>query len=228
MNENAVFAMIHAQAQRISQHKAKPVRIAINGIEGTGKTVFATALTTFINQSGNHAMQVSIDGFHFNKAHRYKQGRNSAKGYYEDSYDEQGFVDKVLIRSQETPASIYMASHDLETDEYLDQTPMSIPDDIILITDGAYLFKPIYRPHWDIKIYLKTDFGTALQRGAERDAPSLGGFEVAAEKFRERYHKASAIYIENNEPETLADLIVDNTDFNELVVLQNRFEMQDK
>jgi uridine kinase len=98
--------------------------------------------------------------------------------------------------------------------------PVCITDDTILITDGAYLFKPIYRDHWDLKIYLKTDFDTALDRGIKRDAELLGGYRSAIDKYKNRYHAASKIYNDENTPEIQADIIIDNTDFYKPVVIK--------
>lgn len=100
MKEVEIFNLIEKNLDKIFSQKQKPVRVAINGIEGTGKTVFVNKLNKFLNEKNKKAIQVSIDGFNFNKKHRYKQGRDSAKGYYEDAYDEIGFVEKVLIPSQ--------------------------------------------------------------------------------------------------------------------------------
>lgn len=205
----------------IQSQKNKPIRIAINGIEGTGKTVFAQKLTAYLLSQGIKALQVSIDGFHFNRERRYKQGRDSAKGYYEDSYDEIGFIEKVLKSSQSKTPNYTAATHDLESDEYLDLQPIEIEQQSVLITDGAYLFKPNYRKHWDLKIYLKTSFETAMKRGIERDKETLGGWEQTQEKFEKRYHKASKIYLNENKPEQIADMIIDNSDFEDLSILKN-------
>lgn len=214
-----VYKTITNRITRILEKKAKPVRIAINGIEGTGKTTFAEKLVKYLNENNFTALHVSIDGFHFNKAHRYKQGRDSAKGYYEDSYNEIAFVEKVLKLSQADIPSYISATHDLETDEYLSLEAKVIPANTIIVTDGAYLFKPIYQEHWDLKIYLKTDFNTALLRGVKRDLSLFGNEAETIKKFKERYHAASKLYLDEVKPESLADLIIDNTNFEKMIVL---------
>jgi uridine kinase len=221
MTEEEIFETIKESIVSIRKRKTKPIRVAINGVEGTGKTVFAGKLTEYLNSENINAKQISIDGFHFNKEVRYKQGRHSAKGYYEDSYDEIAFIEKVLKSSQSEIPNITKAIHDLETDEYLNLKPTEIDNETILITDGAYLFKPKYRKHWDLKIYLKTDFKTALFRGMNRDIELLGGLKAAKEKYDNRYHKASKIYIDENKPEEQADLIIDNTVFENLKIIKN-------
>lgn len=219
-NEYDVFAKIKQQIERIRSKKNKPLRVAINGIEGTGKTIFTKKLTRYLNSKELKAIHISIDGFHFNKAHRYRQGPNSAIGYYQDSYNEQAFIDKVLISSQKERPDYTPATHDLISDEYLEIKPIDLPSNAVLITDGAYLFKPIYRKHWDLKIYLKTDYQIALQRGIQRDKEHLNGYESAKDKFIKRYHAASHIYINQCMPEEQADIIIDNTKFNKLRIVK--------
>lgn len=109
----------------------------------------------------------------------------------------------------------------METDEYLNLKPTEIDNETVLITDGAYLFKSKYRNHWDLKIYLKTDFKTALLRGMNRDVELLGGLKATKEKYDNRYHKASKIYIDKNKPEEQADIIIDNTEFEDLRIIKN-------
>lgn len=221
MIENEVFEVIKSKILNIQKNKAKPIRVAINGIEGTGKTVLANKLTEFLKAENLNAIHVSIDGFHFNREIRYKQGENSAKGYYEDSYDEMAFVEKVLKASQEETPNYTTATHDLITDEYVDLVPIQMENNAVLITDGAYLFKPNYREYWDLKIYLKTSFEIAMNRGIERDKELLGGFEITKEKFGQRYHKSSQMYLDENQPEQHADVIIDNSHFDDLKLLKH-------
>jgi len=216
MKQIEAFSLVRDKIDKIQAAKSKPVRVAINGIEGTGKTTFAIRFVEYLKAQSCSAFHVSIDGFHFNKNKRYKQGRDSADGYYEDSYNEAAFVDKVLKMSQGDPPRYISATHDLSTDEYLNLKPQSLPDKAVIVTDGCYLFKPIFNPFWDLRIYLKTDFNTALERGAQRDRHVLGGYDEAKKKFGLRYHAASKRYLSEVSPEALADIIIDNTDFEDL------------
>jgi uridine kinase len=198
--------------------KNTPFRVAINGIEGVGKTMFAENFVQFLQEQNIPAFHVSVDGFHHPKKIRYQQGRDSAKGYFEDSYDEEAFAKKVLKQSQED-FSFIPATHDLETDEYIFPEKNSVPSNAVLVTDGAYLFKEVYLPHWDAKIYLKASFEIARKRGAKRDAETLGGVEEAEKKFLARYHAASQMYIDQINPEEKADIIIDNSDFENPLIL---------
>ncbi len=218
MIETEVFELLKKMILEIQQKKQKVVRVGINGIEGTGKTVFCSKLTEYLVLNKLDAIQVSIDGYHNTKEIRYKQGRDSAKGYYEDGYCEIEFVEKVLKSSQNEKPNYVEMIHDLETDKILNLEPKKLSHNSIILTDGAYLFKEIYAEHWDLKIYLKTDFETASKRGIRRDSEKLGGFEIAKEKYQNRYHLASKMYVEEFEPENKADIVINNSDFENLKI----------
>ena len=63
------------------------VRVAIDGVDGAGKTTFANELADVIRTLERPVIQASVDGFHNPKAVRYRRGRSSPKGYFEDSYN---------------------------------------------------------------------------------------------------------------------------------------------
>ncbi len=221
MKRDQIFSILCNEIKTVHASKSNPMRLAINGIEGTGKTHFAQAFVKYLNNHEVNAVHVSIDGFHFNQKFRYRQGRDSAKGYYEDSYDEAAFVEKVLLLSQQNPPQYIEATYDLLTDRYLDLPPKTLMDDSVIVTEGCYLFKPVFNAYWDFRLYLKTDFETALERGAMRDQESLGGYERAKDKFKRRYHAASQHYLSQINPEAHADLIIDITDFEDLKIVTN-------
>ncbi len=220
MNSSDLFEIIKKRIIDIHNISKKPVRVAVNGIEGTGKTVFTKNLTDFLLQNVLKAVHVSIDGFHNVSRIRYMQGRDSAKGYYEDAYNESEFVLKVLKSSQLEEPEVTKEVHDMNTDSILIEDPIKIDTDTIILTDGSYLFKNAYRKYWDLKIYLQTDFKTAKTRGVNRDSESFGGSDIAREKYDNRYHKASRIYIEECKPQEFADIVIDNTDLDNLLLIK--------
>ena len=60
-----------------------------------------------------------------------------------------------------------------------------------------------------------------MARGIKRDETALGGLSQAKKKFEERYHAASLLYQNENRPDQLADLIVDNSNFDNLEIVKN-------
>ena len=82
----------------------------------------------------------------------------------------------------------------------------------MLVVDGSFLQKPELRDGWDVVVYLRTSFAAAAERGARRDAATLGGLDAARAAFRDRYHAAQRRYLSECAPETTADVVIDVED----------------
>ena len=78
------------------QYRGGRVLLAVDGIDGAGKSVFADGLADVFAEAGATVFRSSIDGFHRPRAERYRRGRRSPEGFYRDSYDYQTFR-RVLI-----------------------------------------------------------------------------------------------------------------------------------
>jgi len=55
-------------------------------VDGAGKTTFADALAAFLQQQ-REVIRVAVDDFHHVRAIRYRRGRNSAEGFWFDSFN---------------------------------------------------------------------------------------------------------------------------------------------
>src|SRR5690242_2540174 len=62
-------------------------RIAIDGVDGSGKTTFANELAEVVANLGRSVIRASVDGFHNPSVIRYARGRQSPVGFFEDSYN---------------------------------------------------------------------------------------------------------------------------------------------
>ena len=73
-----------------------PIRIGIDGVDGSGKTFFADAFAQYLQRLNRSIIRSTIDTFHNPKKIRYQQGENSPKGYYEDSFNIDGLIENLL------------------------------------------------------------------------------------------------------------------------------------
>lgn len=72
-------------------HPTGIVRVAIDGVDGAGKTTLADALAPLVAAQGRAVVRASVDDFHHPRALRYARGRHSPDGFYLDSYDYDSF-----------------------------------------------------------------------------------------------------------------------------------------
>src|SRR5687768_17695334 len=78
------------------QNAGGRVIVAVDGIDGAGKTVFADGLAETFAETGAAVFRASIDDFHRPRSERYARGRMSPEGFYRDSFDYPTFR-RVLV-----------------------------------------------------------------------------------------------------------------------------------
>jgi hypothetical protein len=74
-------------SQVVGAHRGRRIKVAVDGVDGAGKSVLADELAERISALGRCVVRASVDGFHRPRAERYRPGRTSPEGYYRDSYD---------------------------------------------------------------------------------------------------------------------------------------------
>jgi SAM-dependent methyltransferase/uridine kinase len=154
-----------------------------------------------------------MDGFHNPRAVRYRQGRDSPAGYYEDAYDYTALRAALLDPLGDGGDRCYRtATYDLARDAAVEPAPEVAPDALVVVVDGTFLQRRELHNAWDVVVYLRVSFEAARTRGTERDAALLGSLADAEQKYDRRYHAACRRYIEEVDPEAAADIVVDNDD----------------
>jgi uridine kinase len=191
-----------------------PLRVGIDGRCASGKTTLADELasTITLRQPELEILRPSVDGFHHMKAHRYRQGEYSPRGYYEDAFDYQAVVECVLrpLSSDKFPVLCRQVAHDWRTDMAHDAPPVSVGANTVLLFDGVFLFRRELDPYWDLRVLVEVDVETSIDRAVQRDASDER--DAIERKYRLRYEPAWLIYLEQERPHLKADLIVNNRD----------------
>ncbi|HFK1680928.1 uridine kinase [Bacillus sp. FSL K6-0067] len=190
-----------------------PIRVGVSGITASGKTTFANELAEEIKKRGLPVTRASIDDFHNPRLIRYAQGKESAKGYYEDAHDYTAFKERLLKPLGPNGNLQYETiSHNLITDIPVYNTPIFAQPNMVLIVDGTFLFKKDVAHLFDYKIFVDTDFEIARKRGVKRETEAFGSYKEAEKMFLNRYHAACKMYIEEHNPKDCADVVFRNSD----------------
>ncbi len=197
----------------------RPWRVGIDGICGAGKSTFARSLVAELEAFGCPVVFVDSDGFHHVRERRYRQGRSSARGYYDDAYDFDSLAERVL-RPLGPGGSLRYATkvHDLLSDEVIDDGDAVAAPGSIVVFDATFIQRPELAGLWDDVIYLHTAESAAITRGITRDAEALGGEEAARAAFELRYMAACRLYLAEQSPRVRASIVVDNTDVSRPII----------
>ena len=188
----------------------RPVRVGIDGYCGAGKTTLARWLVGELGRAGRPALHVDSDGFHHVRERRYRQGRDSARGYYDDAYDLEALAERVLRPlGPGGDRTIATAVHDLATDEVLTGRTVVVPEDAVVVFAATFVQRGALRDLWEEVVWVDTDEPTATARGIARDAEALGGPEAAAAAYDARYQAACRTYVVEERPRERASIILD-------------------
>ena len=97
--------------------------VAIDGVDGAGKTTFAADLAEELTDSGLTVIRVSFDDFLNPAEVRHAQGLQSPEGFVADTYDYERFIDDVL----EPLGCEGCGRYRIKSYDYTNETPLSPP-----------------------------------------------------------------------------------------------------
>jgi uridine kinase len=186
------------------------VRVGIDGVDASGKTRLADALIPLIQSRGRPVIRASIDGFHQPRKVRYRNGRFSAEGYFNDSFDFAAVHRQLLQPLGPGGTQVYQrAVFDYRTDASLTLSPETAVSKSILLFDGVFLHRPELRSLWEFTIYLDVSFQVSVTRMVERDSLVPDSDQLLIN----RYVGGQKQYIKTCRPRELADIVIDNNDW---------------
>jgi uridine kinase len=190
-----------------------PARVAVDGIDASGKTTLANELVPWLHGRGRPVIRASIDGFHRPRSARYRRGATSAEGYYFDAFDYPAVRTALLVPLGPGGSGCYLrATFDFRTDRPLAAAEENAPPHAVLVMDGVFLLRPELEACWDYRIWIDVPFTVALARAQARDVPLLGSMEEVLARYQARYFPGQQLYLQAAHPSEKADAIVSNED----------------
>jgi uridine kinase len=185
------------------------IRVAVDGVDGAGKTIFADELAEALAGSGRPAIRASVDSFHNPRAVRYRRGERSPLGFFLDSYNYPLLKSTLLDPLSPGGNGAYRAAaFDHTTDRAVSAPLEHARADSILVFDGIFLHRPELRLYWDYSIFLEVGFDISIPRGAARGS----GSPDPAAPSNTRYVEGQRIYLRECDPTSHATVVVNNED----------------
>lgn len=207
-------AVLAALAERLAAlRRPHPVRVAVDGVDASGKSVLAAELAEALRGRGRAVVESSIDGFHRPRAERLRRGAESPEGYFLDSFDHARAIACVLAPlGPGGDRRYWRAAFDVRADAPVDAPLEEAPPDAILVFDGIFLRRPQLAPCFDYAVFVAASFEVTVARAVVRDGPHLGGEAAVRARYARRYVPGQRLYLAACEPEAHADAVVQNDD----------------
>ncbi|TDV42673.1 uridine kinase [Actinophytocola oryzae] len=211
---------------RPSQHVAAAVlalpadrvrRVAVDGVDGAGKTRFADAVGAELTVSGAKVIRASADGFLNPPRTRHRRGRDSPEGFYRDSYDYGRMVRLLLDPLSPGGNREYIREvYDIRREREVRRLPELADDDAILVFDGIFTHRDELIRYWDYSVWLEVPFEVSIPRAAQRE--KTPDADPQSMKNR-RYVGGQRLYMAECHPRDRATVVIDNADLTNPVLL---------
>ncbi|HVV23833.1 MAG TPA: uridine kinase [Pseudonocardiaceae bacterium] len=206
MTRKALVASIADDIEALNQTPVR--RVAIDGVDGAGKTHFADELATELRCRNTPVIRASVDGFHQPRHIRHQRGRNSPEGFYRDSYDYESLIALLLNPLSPGGNGEYVSRvYDVEADQPVKKSPHQAVPGAVLVFDGIFTHRPELRPYWDYSIWLEVPFTTSIPRAATRGNLNPDPNHPS----NHRYTAGQRLYIAECDPQSHATIQIDNT-----------------
>jgi uridine kinase len=184
-------------------------RVAVDGVDGAGKTHFADELAAELTARGAAVVRASVDGFHHPREVRHRRGRGSPEGFFRDAFDYPRLVALLLEPLGPGGSGRFVrAVHDVHAESPLPVVTETAQPGAILVLDGIFTHRDELAGFWDYSVWLEVPFAVSVPRGAAR---GYGDPDPAAAANR-RYIEGQRIYLAECDPRSRATTVVDNTD----------------
>lgn len=216
----------HLSEAILGYQKELPVLVGVDGVDASGKTTLANKLAACLEQSNRQIIRASIDGFHNPIVVRYRQGRESPSGYYQDSFNHKLIIEKLLKPLCVGNLKFKERVFDYRIDEEVNVPSKKAEKDAILIMDGVFLFRPELICYWDIKIFLDVGFDVTVPRAVRRAKVReslIGSEQGIIDIYNCRYVPGQKLYFQEASPQEKADILVNNNNYDNPLIVRTIF-----
>ncbi|WP_125775856.1 uridine kinase [Antribacter gilvus] len=190
-------------------HLGRRVLVAVDGVDGSGKTRFAAGLAQQLTDLDRQVVVVHADDFLNPRTVRYRLGRESPEGFYRDSVDRASLIRFVL----DPLGSGGDGRFRRRGFDHLRDAPVDDPDEVapgqaVVIVEGMFLHRDELRGRWDWSLFLDVPFQETARRMSVRD----GSSPDPEHPSMRRYVQGQRLYLTECAPWARATHVVDNTD----------------
>jgi uridine kinase len=186
----------------------RAVLVGISGIDASGKGYLAAKIADRLQMEGWKVATIGADDW-LNLPEVCINRDNYAEHFYEHAIRfDQMFEQLILPLREKRGISLTADCADAKATSYRKQCYEFRKIDIVLL-EGIFLFKPAYRHHFDLTVWIDCSFECALERTVGRGQEGLPPTETI-KAFKTIYFPAQLIHLARDNPREAADYIFTN------------------
>ena len=194
--------------RRSNTPDTRSLLVGVSGIDGCGKGYLAAQLQAHLALHGIIPAILNVDGW-LNLPEKRFDPNAPALNFYEHALRLDQFFSQLVLPLRDRRSIHLVADFVEETAAKYRRHTYDYTDISVVLVEGIFLFKPQYRKHFDLTIWIDCSFATALARAIARAQEGLSPANTIA-AYDTIYFPAQRIHLAQDRPREHADLVFDN------------------
>lgn len=190
--------------------------LAIDGIDGSGKSVLAARLSAATTAAGMEAVTFAVDDFR--RPVDWARGDRSEADIYYDDYYDLALLDRCLAAFMDGATSFEIPAFDAAAHRIDGHRTISFPGAALAIVEGVFVLRLPRVSAGAGLIYLRASFAAARRRILARDAARGRDPADIHHRITARYFPSQERYLRAFNPVARADVLVDHEESGSLLV----------
>lgn len=186
-------------------NKQRPLIVGIDGLGGAGKTTCAKNM----EEALHHKCEVTtfhLDDHIVERNKRYHTGFDEWYEYYYLQWDIGKLTANLFAPLSQGCDHVMVSYYDKLTDT-ASSLRKNVTADSIVIIEGVFLQRPEWRKFFDCRIFVNCPRVLREERVLQRDS-YLGDYQARLDKYKERYWRAEAYYMDTVKPYQHTDVLI--------------------
>lgn len=206
IEDAALVSAIARKRETFSPERA--VLVGISGIDASGKGFVSARLARQLEERGWNVAVIGADGW-LNLPHARFNSRDTAAHFYENAMRFDEMFERVVSPLRDTRGVDVEVDFAEETAATFRKHRYNFSNIDIVLLEGIFLLKQVYRHHYDLTVWIECSFETALRRAIVRGQEGLPPAETAR-AFETIYFPAQRLHFAEDKPSESAELVVAN------------------
>jgi len=206
LEDASVISAIIEKRKALSPQRA--LLVGISGIDAAGKGFVTARIAESLQMRGIKLAVINADDW-LNLLHVRFHRQDPAKHFYENAIRFDEMFERVILPLRGTRNVSVESDFAEETATTFRKHCYAFRNIDIVLLEGIFLFKPAYRRHFDLAVWVECSFSAALQRAIKRSQEGLS-LEETIKAFETIYFPAQRIHLARDNPREFADALLSN------------------
>jgi len=209
------------------QNHKIPFKVAIDGVDGAGKSFLARELYNLMRKDKYPVILASLDFFHKSKIRKFTLNNKSPEDYYNNFFDYDKLLEYLIMPAMKSEEiEIRTAFYNYKTKSIINQKPQKITSDSIIIFDGEFLARPRLQKFWDLHIFIHADFDNILKRINDHIESEINDPGKIKELYLKKLIPGQILYLKECYPHLQADILINNNNYDHPFFMVNTREKE--